>query len=249
MKFFETNYYVKNINNEDDSKKEYFERYKLIIQARNFHYENYNKWMSYFYVMMAALFVAYFTIVDKNKNEFDIITHQIKIVDKSEFQFYIFGISILGCLISSLWYCANKGYYFWNINFITLVNYYEKYLLQYKEEERIYYVFANKKNEKKLFLPHRGDNFSTSKISIFISYIFTFIWFALLVLNFKKHFKFELNFFCTIIYYLFIPIGAIILISLIYSWFLKSHNKHFPDLEITTDKKDNSYKTINKYKT
>ena len=30
-------------------------RYELIIKARNFHYENFNKWMTYFYLMISAL--------------------------------------------------------------------------------------------------------------------------------------------------------------------------------------------------
>ena len=38
------------------------ERYEFLINARNFHYDNFNKWMTYFYVAIGALFVGYYTI-------------------------------------------------------------------------------------------------------------------------------------------------------------------------------------------
>ena len=50
----------KNEHNKDEGPNAK-ERYELLIRARNFHYENYNKWMTYFYVAISALFVSYFT--------------------------------------------------------------------------------------------------------------------------------------------------------------------------------------------
>ena len=41
-------------------------RYNLIVNARNFHYENFNKWMSYYYVAVAAIFVGFYSIEDSN---------------------------------------------------------------------------------------------------------------------------------------------------------------------------------------
>ena len=38
------------------------QRYDYLIKARNFHYDNYNKWMTYFYVAIGALFVGYYTL-------------------------------------------------------------------------------------------------------------------------------------------------------------------------------------------
>ena len=37
-------------------------RFELLIKARNFLYENFSKWMTYFYVAISALFI----IVSKN---------------------------------------------------------------------------------------------------------------------------------------------------------------------------------------
>jgi len=36
--------------------------YKIAISARNFHFSNFNKWMTYYYVAVAAIFVAFYTI-------------------------------------------------------------------------------------------------------------------------------------------------------------------------------------------
>ncbi|WP_339904234.1 hypothetical protein [uncultured Cyclobacterium sp.] len=52
-----------------------FERYKLLISARDFHYENFNKWLTYFYVANAAIFVGYIQLLiskETGNNGFDI---------------------------------------------------------------------------------------------------------------------------------------------------------------------------------
>ena len=41
----------------------------------------------------------------------------------------ILGVLVLGWLTGLLLYWSSKGYYYWNINFIILVNYYEKSLM------------------------------------------------------------------------------------------------------------------------
>ena len=43
------------------------ERYKILVEARNFHYDNFNKWMTYFYVAIGAVFIGYCTIISSNK--------------------------------------------------------------------------------------------------------------------------------------------------------------------------------------
>ena len=104
------------------------ERYQFLINARNFHYDNFNKWMTYFYVAIGALFVGYYTIAS-NAN-----MGSEKLI-----------LIILGYVTSLFWYWSSKGYYFWNINFIILVNDCEKNILKLKKKERVYSVFANKK--------------------------------------------------------------------------------------------------------
>lgn len=68
--------------------------YKLAISARNFHFDHFNKWMTYYYVAVAAIFAGFYNIKDDN--------YQIKI-----------GLLSLGFLVSILWHLSCKRYYFW----------------------------------------------------------------------------------------------------------------------------------------
>ena len=238
MSLFKTNNY--NINQNSEKKEiTQFQKYELMIKARNFHYENYNKWMSYFYIMIAALFVAYYNVENKTVDNSSIdLINRIKV--------YTLGISSLGVILSFLWYLANKGYYYWNINFITLVNHYEKNILNFSEEERIYFVSANKKSEDIPYSPLRGANFSTSRISIFISYVFTYVW--CLILNYNIITLVDNKHFCMYIFVFVSPIIYTLILTYIFSKYFKSYNKHFPDLKIET-LKSNNYSSDKRYTT
>ena len=141
------------------------ERYDYLIKARNFHYENYNKWMTFFYVIIGALFIGLYTILGKTTEDIGF-----------EKNILVFIVTIIGYVFSILWYWSNKGYYFWNINFITLVNNHEKKIMKLKAEERVYAVFANKNTQNNYNEIVSGANFSTSKISILITYFIAYIW-------------------------------------------------------------------------
>ncbi|MCD7972435.1 MAG: hypothetical protein LUG18_07175 [Candidatus Azobacteroides sp.] len=52
----------KNLHVEITSPVDLYERCKLVINARNFHYDNFSKWMTYFYVATGALFIGYYSI-------------------------------------------------------------------------------------------------------------------------------------------------------------------------------------------
>lgn len=159
---------------EESSRERYdeiFKRYEILIRARNFHYENYSKWMTYFYVAISAMFISFFTISSKTNTE---------IIER---EFLTVSILLLGFVVSLLWYWSCKGYYFWNINFISLVNYYEEALLNWDVTERVYFVFANKKRQNNYGSPINGANISTSKVAIFFAYVITLFWGSL----FFKH--------------------------------------------------------------
>ena len=140
-----------------------FEKYKIAIQARNFHYDQFTKWATYFYLAIGVLFVAYYTIPsDKNI-----------IISNS--------IPLLGYICSIIWYLSSKGYYFWSLNFIKIINHYEENLLNWDKRERVYTMLANKdKTDQEsidsLLLPHSPANFSTSKLSLLFSYVIAFVW-------------------------------------------------------------------------
>jgi hypothetical protein len=202
------------------------DKYEILIKARNFHYENFNKWMSYFYVMIGSIFIALYYVISKGENYM------------TNFKTELIFICLIGFIVGVFWYWANKGYYYWNINFITLVNHYEKNLLNFKEEERIYFVFANKENQNNYLNPLKGANISTSKISILLSYIITFFWGALATFLIIKDCVNCL----TLIYVIcfIIPIFVISLLSIIIAKnFLFSYHNHFPDLKIKPNANNN----------
>jgi hypothetical protein len=184
------------------------DRYELLIKARNFHYENYNKWMTYFYVMISALVIGLCNIL--SKEDVNIYGKQKNIV---------LIVAFLGFIISLAWHWANKGYYYWNINFITLVNHYEKNLFNFKENQNNY---TN---------PLKGANISTSKISILLSYVVTVFWgFLISLIILKDGFIYEwLYFLCNILF----PMILIFLLNIVIAKkHLNSFHEHFPDLKL-----------------
>ncbi len=140
------------------------ERFELLIKARNFHYENYSKWMTYFYVAISALLISFFTIASKP----DIEVHDKQLLE--------FALLILGYIVSLLWFWSSKGYYYWNINFISLVNYYETEVFMWKKEERVYKVFYDKSLQNHYGSPIGGANISTSKIAILFAFTISVFW-------------------------------------------------------------------------
>ena len=206
--------------NKNDEK---FERYKLLINARNFHYSNYSKWATYFYVAIGALFVAYYTL-KSSPNQDNLL----------EYILLEYILLILGYLVSLFWYWSCKGYYYWNINFITLVNNYEEKILKLEKEERVYFVFANTETQNNYFNPLSGANISTSKVTILFAFIVTVVWGVLL--NYKLLTEFDclnnhgsVKILTTILTSIFF----VIMISyLIAKNFLFSKIDHFPDLKI-----------------
>lgn len=197
------------------------DRYELVINARNFHYENFNKWLTYFYVAIAAIFVAYYNVLAK-ENELD---------DSQAIEFLII---LLGYVVSILWYWSAKGYYYWNIHFITMVNHYEKDLLNFNERKRVYFAFANKENQNDFIHPIRGANISTSKVAILFAFIISVFWGILL---FEK----GITYFydcpqCKVIvvwFSIFLSPFSVIFFSWIFpKKFLSSDTSRMPDLHI-----------------
>jgi len=201
--------------------EELFERYKLMIQARNFHYENFNKWMTYFYVAIGALFVGYCTIVSSEK-----IDH----VKQSHLELII---PIVGYIVSLLWFWSSKGYYYWNIHFITMINHYEKDLLKLKKNNRVYFGFANKAVENEYVNPLKGANISTSKVTIFFAFIVACLWGFLFLSNYIAYELESLN--ISLIILLFASIGITLSLSFVPKLFLKSNIDYMPNLKIKFD--------------
>jgi len=63
------------------------------------------------------------------------------------------------------------------------VNHYEKELLEWKERERIYSVFANKSVQNHFLSPISGANYRTSKIAILFAFCIAVAWGTLTLQN------------------------------------------------------------------
>ena len=148
-------------------------QYQRLIDARNFHYENFNKWSMYFYAIIAALFVGYYGVAtaEHKPNNVDAI---------------ILGILILGYIVSICCYLSGKGYYYWEVSWIRLLHNYEKNVLQEtadKEELRIYSRFCDIKKSSFPETIWKGANISSSKLSLWMSFIIACSWMFLLLLR------------------------------------------------------------------
>lgn len=193
------------------------DRFELLVKARNFHYENYNKWMTYFYVAISALFISFFAIASKKESEIE---------DKALLDI---SLRLLGYIVSLLWYWSSKGYYYWNINFISLVNYYETEIFKWKPSERVYKVFYDKKMQNDYGSPIQGANISTSKIAILFAYIISNYWGFLL---FYKVFRVSCCLNVAIFFSLLSSVFFILICSMIVpKYFLFSKIDDFPEIK------------------
>lgn len=165
----------------DNNQLDAVKQYELIINARNFHYHEFNVWSTYFSVIVGALFVAYLQVA---------------------WSHHLYGVfvSFMGFVASMCWYLSAKGYTHW-------WNHWSKFLIQTeskfgKEEtnklDGVYSSFCvddgkrKKKDEDEEFkngsyfsLIH-GANISTSKIVMLLTLTITIAWFVLLVRSIYK---------------------------------------------------------------
>ena len=141
-------------------------QYQRLITARNFHYENFNKWSLYFYAIIAALFVGYYTLITKEVND---------TID-------IWAIMILGYIVSMCCYLSGKGYFYWEKNWIMLLHHYERSLLnlgidsETNTTNQVYSVFADVNDLNKMVSFFDSANISSSKLSLVASFSTTCAW-------------------------------------------------------------------------
>lgn len=150
-------------NNMED--KETFEerQYQRLIDARNFHYENFNKWSLYFYAIIAALFVGYYNVEDS------VLLSMV--------------IAVVGYIVSMCCHLSGKGYYYWEINWIKLIMHYEKQVWPLKKEESVYSIVANEKGLSNYWCIIQGANISSSKLSLIVSFTITCAWAIMIVMQ------------------------------------------------------------------
>ena len=140
--------------------KETFEerQYQRLIEARNFHYENFNKWSLYFYAIIAALFIGFYSIKD------NMILSCV--------------IALVGYVVSICCYLSGKGYYYWEISWIKLVQACERRLIVEKEKKSyyVYSLFVEKDKSSHPTSLLEGSNISSSKLSLLMSFVISSAW-------------------------------------------------------------------------
>lgn len=134
-------------------------QYEALITARNFHYNNLNKWLMTFYVMIGALFVALWTL---HKSE---VSHRHMEL----------CVAVVGYIVSIAAWLSGKGYYYWETNWIMLIHHFEQVNFDCKDD-MVYSVFANKSVNNSLCCPVSGANVSTSKVALAITTFITILW-------------------------------------------------------------------------
>lgn len=221
-------------NKNDFNKKEQLilEQYRNVIIARNFHYDNFNRWTTYFYVAIGSVFFAYISLV----------TAERIYIKWSEFIIVKYGLLFLNFIISFFWFVANKGYYYWNIHWINLVHYYEREILKLDINNRVFNVVSNKKIQNDFLNPIKGANISTSKVTILFSFVVCLISGIMLFYIFFDSKTISncipinspfLNF----IFSTFISIFLIYIMLNLSKKYLKGYIKHMHNLKFNLNKK------------
>lgn len=143
-------------------------QYQTIIQARNFHYEQFTRWSSYFYVIIGAMFVGYYSISKSS----DVLS---------------WIILCMGYLISMANFLSVKGYIYWWQHWNVLLATFEKRLVANKDNstketaewpcnETVYSVFSDIYKLDHSTNPLNGSKISTSKVALFVAGVIILGW-------------------------------------------------------------------------
>ena len=200
-------------------------QYQRLIKARNFHYENFNKWSLYFYAIIAALFVGYYSLETKDVN----VAESIK-----------WCILVLGYVVSMCCYLSAKGYYYWEMNWIKLIMHYEKQVWPLKKEKSVYSVFANEKDLNHYWNLVGGANISSSKLSLVVSFAITYAWAAMITMKLLKECT---KCPCCVVLVLLGAFAVTWVLSTFIGWVLHSDLTNHDDLQLPHEEKRNSNDT------
>lgn len=204
-------------------KMDYEDCYKVAIEERARHQQNYNHWMNMYAIFNGALLIAF--TADGTCELFKLL------------------VSLLGVFTSSLWIMSVNGYYDWIISWIKVVSFYEAKLKNEDKDVYIYRLFA--KTKKKF-------PFSTQKctraftISVLVGWCLLSIYEMLKIFpetntktEMKEILKLVKNFMCENILYTLLILCVLIVIILLVLICSKKLRE-----ELT-----NTHKTLSKSKT
>ncbi len=173
-------------------------REKALITAldtRKFEIDLYWKRATYFWAFIAAMFVAYFAVLNSDKI---INIKGVTIL-----------ISALGYFFSLGWYFVNRGSKYWQENWEAHVD-----LLGSSIQGNLFTTI--KISNQDFFKFNKAYPFSVSKVNQFLSMLMVFTWFGIFIFSilfsFDKLIYFKDNFWVTFIFL----IGLLITITLLF---------------------------------
>lgn len=139
-------------------------KYTMAIEARDKLQDNFHKWMTYYYVAIAAIIVAITTISEKGAGGYTT---------------YLF-LGLIGMFISTLWHLSCKGYYYWSRSWVDIIIKYEKEINQMQSsiDFSVYYAFSKKvaDEETSVMNPLSFANISTPKLTLLFSFFSILGW-------------------------------------------------------------------------
>ncbi len=198
-------------------------QYDRLIAARNYHYDNLNKWLMSFYAIIAALFVALYHLHDPKLSNLHMEL----------------CITIVGYIVSIGALLSGKGYYYWEYVWIEKLYRFEKEVLKDKNKDmQVYSALANKNKHDNPYCPIDSANISTTKTALLITTCIIVAWGFLI--SMLGVFKMEFN-----PYSVFISLGASIVVSyILILGGAKLTPSHLASLDILEDKeKDKNMNT------
>lgn len=144
-------------------------QYQTIIQARNFHYEQFTRWSGYFYVIIGVLFIGYCLIV------------QTPAANTADCQVSGWVVLCIGYIASVANYLSVNGYvYRWN-RWNSLLKNFEKKACT--EEETVYNALEEKPKSDKPCGLLKGRDISPEKVTIALAGMVILGWSILIGFN------------------------------------------------------------------
>ena len=140
------------------------DQYQRLIEARNFHYDNFNKWLMSFYVIIGALFIAFYSV----KNDYQVI------------------VAIMGYVVSLAAWLSGKGYFYWENKWIEKIHHFEKNILKYTDDMQVYSYLVDQHKHDEPYNPIKGANVSTTKVTLFMTALITVAWGFLIMMLLLK---------------------------------------------------------------
>jgi hypothetical protein len=190
--------------------------FETALDTRKFEIELYWKRATYFWAFIAAMFVAYFAVLNSdNVNEFKGIT---------------ILISILGFFFSLGWYFVNRGSKYWQENWEAHVD-----RLGEKVQGKLFRTI--KKSNQNFLNLNQEYPFSVSKVNQQLSLIMVICWFCIFIFSFFYSFDklVYVNEICNCCFSLIIILSIFSLVFLSYIFFRNSKSfllKHkFVDID------------------